>query len=221
MARLNELRKEQWDEIMRRSIYRVTVGLLNDRGLGGLTMARVAKAAEVSTGTLYNYVKDKDDLLSHVIDMTFEPIRRAIVAISERVLSPPDKLRALIVVIFKGFEDNKAMIAIMYQATASTLAAQRRKASIQETLLDMVLSILDEGMREGCFRQCDRVLAGRLIMAIMDGYLLSALDGGDRVGVGEKEALACADLLLNGLSTRSQADTRKGPDATNAAKRGK
>jgi len=221
MARLSELRKEQWDEIMRKSICRATLELLNSRGLGELTMERVAKAADVSTGTLYNYVRDKDELLAHVIDTTFEPIREALEEIADGALSPPDKLRALMVAVFNGFEDNRALIAIMHKATASALEAQRRKASIRETLLNLVISIVDEGLGKGHFRQCDRVLAGRLILAVIDGYLLSALDGEDRVNVGEKEALACADLLFNGLCASDRADTRKGSDTVNTSGRGK
>lgn len=218
MARMSESRKREWDEIMRRSIYGATVELLNDRGLAGLTMERVAKRAEVSTGTLYNYVKDKDDLLAHVVDTAFEPVREVLDRICGGTLSPPAKLRAFVSAMFRGFDDNRAVIAVIYQAASNAVEALRRKASIQETLLDLATGILSEGVDQGYFRQCDKALFGRLIIATMDGYFLSLLEEGDKIRVGQIEALACADLLLNGLLVRSQADTGGGP---NASKRGK
>ena len=71
MPTLAKKRKTEWDIMMKNAIFEATMAVLSEHGFEGLRMDRVAKAAEVSTGTLYNYFKNKDELLLHVMDSLF------------------------------------------------------------------------------------------------------------------------------------------------------
>ena len=51
------------------------MAVLRKYGVEGLRMDRVARAAEVAIGTLYNYVKDKDALIFNVVDTLCQPYR--------------------------------------------------------------------------------------------------------------------------------------------------
>lgn len=51
------------DESKIEAIFNATLGLVKDRGLAGITMCDISKAAEVATGTLYIYFRNKDELI--------------------------------------------------------------------------------------------------------------------------------------------------------------
>jgi AcrR family transcriptional regulator len=45
-------------------IYKATLTLVKERGLAGITMCDISKAASVATGTLYIYFKNKEELIN-------------------------------------------------------------------------------------------------------------------------------------------------------------
>jgi len=54
------------DENKTRLIFEAAVRLIKQTGVGGLTMARLAKEADIATGTLYIYFKNKEELLNEL-----------------------------------------------------------------------------------------------------------------------------------------------------------
>src|SRR5215217_576023 len=54
------------DPIKEQAILRKTMELVVKKGLDGLSMQKIARAAEVSPGTLYVYFKDREDLILQV-----------------------------------------------------------------------------------------------------------------------------------------------------------
>jgi AcrR family transcriptional regulator len=51
------------DEAKVAAIYKATLSLVKERGLAGITMSDISKAASIATGTLYIYFKNKDELI--------------------------------------------------------------------------------------------------------------------------------------------------------------
>lgn len=54
------------DETKIASIFKATLELVKARGLAGITMSDISKAASIATGTLYIYFKNKDDLIKEL-----------------------------------------------------------------------------------------------------------------------------------------------------------
>ena len=51
------------DESKIECIYNATLALVKEKGLAGITMCDISKAASIATGTLYIYFKSKDELI--------------------------------------------------------------------------------------------------------------------------------------------------------------
>jgi AcrR family transcriptional regulator len=45
------------------AIFKATLSLVKERGLAGITMSDISKAASIGTGTLYIYFKNKEELI--------------------------------------------------------------------------------------------------------------------------------------------------------------
>jgi AcrR family transcriptional regulator len=54
------------DDTKTEQVYAATLKLVEEMGVAGVTMRRVARKAKVATGTLYIYFKDKDELMNAV-----------------------------------------------------------------------------------------------------------------------------------------------------------
>ncbi|MCC7401719.1 MAG: TetR/AcrR family transcriptional regulator [Chitinophagaceae bacterium] len=52
------------DETKTAQIFSATLKLVQQKGLSGITMSEIAKAARIATGTLYIYFKNKPDLIN-------------------------------------------------------------------------------------------------------------------------------------------------------------
>ena len=51
------------DEAKIEAIYNATLSLVKEKGLAGITMSDISKAASIATGTLYIYFKNKEELI--------------------------------------------------------------------------------------------------------------------------------------------------------------
>jgi len=60
--------------LSRERVLRVAIELADERGLGELTMRKLAKQLGVEAMSLYNHVANKDDLLDGMIDIVFGEI---------------------------------------------------------------------------------------------------------------------------------------------------
>ena len=72
MSALIERRKAEWDLTMKSSISEAAISVFNEYGFAGLKMARVANAADVAKGTLYNYFTSKEDIYVEIIQNTLD-----------------------------------------------------------------------------------------------------------------------------------------------------
>jgi len=95
MAALAERRKELLDSMMKQAVYEGAVQVLTQHGLRGTTMDRVAAAAGMAKGSLYNYFRSKQDLLEFVHDRAIAPIQEAVSEVLEMQISAADKLSSI------------------------------------------------------------------------------------------------------------------------------
>ncbi|MHB8898703.1 MAG: TetR/AcrR family transcriptional regulator, partial [Thermoguttaceae bacterium] len=95
MPNLMARRKTLVDSMMRDAIYQGAVTVLAEHGLDGATMDRVAAAAGVAKGSLYNYFRSKDELLSFVHEKTIQPLVEANEAIAATDQSAAGKIEGM------------------------------------------------------------------------------------------------------------------------------
>lgn len=60
----NIWRMRHKDENKNESIFNATIDLINEQGLAGVSMSKIAKKAKVSASTIYVYFENKEDLLN-------------------------------------------------------------------------------------------------------------------------------------------------------------
>ncbi len=81
---IKELRKER--------VIGATIRCIVEKGLANMSIKDIAKEADVSTGIIYHYFKNKEDLLLQVIKSTFQKSHEQVMETVETLFSPVEKL---------------------------------------------------------------------------------------------------------------------------------
>jgi TetR/AcrR family fatty acid metabolism transcriptional regulator len=126
--------------------------VLSQKGYHKATMLEISEKAGVAEGTIYEYFKNKKDLLFSIPDKKFEGYQKML----EQVCEPKDPLRKLecfIAEYFRIFSSNSEFLTIyLYDLKLNkqfyTINAFSSLLNINKILYD----ILDEGKQLGVFR---------------------------------------------------------------------
>ena len=105
--RLIALRREQ--------MIKGAVQLFKQKGFPRTTTREIAKAAGFSIGTLYEYIRTKDDVLYLVCDSIYEHVKERLEQVLCREKGNVDSLKAAITNYFKVMDELQEEVLIMYQ----------------------------------------------------------------------------------------------------------
>ena len=179
MPRLSATRKELLTTMMKEAIFEAATSVLGEHGVAGMTMERVAAAAGLAKGSLYNYFQGKEDLLQFLRDRICQPLFQAIDEIAGNGLSPPEKLCS----ILREFSDHLAqhcgVIAMLLREDGGRRLVESSRQSGRQRVLAPVAAIFDQGVKQGYFRPLDATESACMVLACMNELFEMQLAGGD------------------------------------------
>ncbi len=195
-------RKAAWEDMMKQSIFEATVEVMKKHGPAGIRMDRVARAAEMATGTLYNYFKDKDALLLHVIDTLFEPYHEELQAVVTGKMSPPEKMGAYFRLTIRYLNEQRDIITIFMQAKDLGLkpdSGRNPEFDFRMAIIRIISEIIQEGIDKSVFRRCDTFQTAAMIFGATDGFIHLKIRGLIPERPVEEDVEICRALILPGL----------------------
>lgn len=199
MPRLTAIRKRALDEIMKEALFEATIAVLSEHGVKGLTMDRVAQAAGVAKGSLYNYFRSKKDLLEFVFAKVIDPIlqhlAKAVAVEQPAVEKLADFLRMLLDYAAKHADVLRLLID---DETAHGLL-QSSERSIRKAIGYQLAQIIRQGISEGAFRPGDP----RMLAIMFQGLYRGVFDSRPSLEsrrVREKIHALVMDNFLHGIT---------------------
>jgi AcrR family transcriptional regulator len=182
MGSLSEKRKAAVETMMKETIYEAAVTILLQYGLEGLTMDRVAEAAEMAKGTLYNYFQDKKFLQLYIFAKVSEPFNQQLSTIHRSNISPQEKLVKIMEVIFHGFEKNRQILVILSEGRIYNLKEYSKQLAkipefsgyeaTKEPIGKVIELVVREGIQTKQFHAFDPQFATDIIL----GAVTSVID---------------------------------------------
>lgn len=158
-------RKKAWEAITRQAIVDAAVRVISKSGVEGLKMETVAHEAGVAKGTLYQYFKDKQDLLRSTMEASVGPLFDEINAVLESNLSPREKLTRFINMHLGYFEEHRHLFRILlYDRHFVQSRCKRYGSERYRAFLERIASVLEEGMKSGEFRQAHSLRLAAILM---------------------------------------------------------
>ncbi len=181
--------REEWKRReYRRLILRAAERVIVHKGLSATTMDDVAREAEFSKATLYQYFAGKTGLLLEILANFFDEIAQGIQKISLGPESARDKLKESIRFYLEYNEQKENVARLLWMdrefrdKMGIFVAAERRLTSEADLkflddmkhrrtdILDGVARIIEEGVSSGEFREIDLTGAVTVIESLLQGF---------------------------------------------------
>jgi AcrR family transcriptional regulator len=171
MANLMAKRKTLVDSMMRDAIYEGAVAVLAEHGLNGATMDRVAAAAGVAKGSLYNYFRSKDELLTFVHEKTIQPLLDANEEVAASEQPAGTKIEAMLRNWRRYVGEHRATFQMLIKNSNCEGVLKEATLKKNEIVVDLIAGIIDEGIQSGEFRPVNARYAGEMLLAASKGSL--------------------------------------------------
>ncbi len=176
MSRLSEKKKALVEKMMRESVFSAAEDLLEEEGWKGTTMEKIAQKAGVSKGTVYNYFKDKKDILSSILDRNTEGIRQLVRSIDLDIETPRRILEAVLSRILEDIYRERSIIAATMQAYYEDAELRREwdhtcnnQSHPMWEIRAFLTRVIAKGVEAGEFRPVDPIMAEAMINATING----------------------------------------------------
>jgi AcrR family transcriptional regulator len=184
-----QLEREEWRRReYRRLILKAAERIIGRKGLSAMTMDDVAREAEFSKATLYQYFRSKGQLMLEILMNFYDEIEQGVRRISARPGVAGEKLKEGIrfYLRYNRRKENISQMLMMdraFQKKMTVIVSDRRKLTseadrrfLTETkakrldILAAVAGIIEAGVASGEFRAIDIPGAVTVLESLLQGY---------------------------------------------------
>jgi AcrR family transcriptional regulator len=171
MSGFADRQKEVKEQAAKEAIYEAALAVISEKGPEGLKIAGIAEAAGVATGTLYNYFRNKEELLYYVDRRLHDAVLAKTRGYADGEGAAVERLRGLTREVLSFCEryhlvfDLADDFGIVHQVPRDEKDGQLRTATAS------VKKILDDGVAEQTFRRVDTERAARVYVYAVIGIM--------------------------------------------------
>jgi TetR/AcrR family fatty acid metabolism transcriptional regulator len=176
MSRLSAAARRELVEERKLQILKAASRVFARKGFERATVSAVAREAGLAEGSIYNYFKNKDDLLASIPHLMVVPAVQPLVLEPDAPVPPAEQaLQALAHNIVAAIRQNADVVRVVLSALPS-MSAKSRRIYLEQTPF-YALSILEgfvvSQIKAGKFRaDLDPVLAARIFPGMLFAFLL-------------------------------------------------
>jgi AcrR family transcriptional regulator len=171
-------RKERITRTRRKQILRAALSVFSTKGYGESTMADVAQAAGVGVGTLYNYYKNKRDLLISMLERLL--VSEGLVNILDRMSSQSslDFMDSLLEERLEfAFGNAQTIMFLFFEIQRDAKLRQQYSRQVVGPMLARLEDYIRSQVKLGNFRNVDeRIIARTIVGSIIGSALLYRLE---------------------------------------------
>ncbi|MBN1853681.1 MAG: TetR/AcrR family transcriptional regulator [Pirellulales bacterium] len=171
MSKLMARRKRLVDSMMRDAIYEGALEVLEEFGLNGATMDRVAAAAGVAKGSLYNYFHSKDELLTFVHERTVQPLEETIQQIATTHQTAAEIIESMAHHWRRYVVEHRAAFQILIRNSNTEGILEEASTRTEQAMRDLIRKIILQGIEAGEFRPIQAQYVSEMILAAAKGLL--------------------------------------------------
>ena len=181
----------------RKRIIKAALDIFSRYGYAGSSMRMIAKSARISTGGLYLYFRNKEDLYMSLAKDRLDDFSEIMQKSVKRAENPAKALKAFITVNLDYAQKHRELILVEGKEHGFSSSVNIKNQFFQKQTR-LIESIIRKGITAGVFRRCNVKEAAKLIKCAIRGFILSMII--------EEQALFTAkdssELILQGLLRR-------------------
>jgi len=185
----------------RERIRNAAIRVFSRDGFHRARMAAIAEDAGVAVGTIYNYFKNKDDLLISVFEDGLLERMAFLEELGNTSLPLRDQIQHLLESHFNQMKDRRELAElILYERFHRGSRLQERILSLQRTIIGRIAEILEGGIEAGWLRPCNPEIVAQalfdLVQTMTACWVFSSDSSDNALAAAPKEL---ADLMWRGL----------------------
>lgn len=206
MTNLAERCRELAMSAMKDGIADAAIEVLKQHGYEGLTMDRVAEAAGVAKGSIYNHFRGKQELVAYVFNRTIDPAMESTEEITQRDVPAVEKLKVMLRTWFEFFASRRELFDFLFHEPAVREICFTAVRALDDITLGRIAAIIRQGIAEGVFRQVDANSAAEHIRGAANFVFERQLETGTTRSIDE--CVRCLlDVFLLGLKVEAKTQT--------------
>ncbi len=149
---------------MRDGLFEAAVAVIAQHGSAGLTMERLAIAARVAKGSVYNYFRSKRGLLQFVYQKAYEPISVQMHEIAASQQSARGKLEAMARMYFEHVNQERQLFDFLLNDASVRGLLKTEQDSLRARVIGVLAGIIEQGVAAGEFRPLDAKRVAEMVL---------------------------------------------------------
>ena len=138
--------------IRREQIVTAATKLFSEKGYHGTTTREIARESGLGTGTLYEYVNSKEDILYLVCDMIHTQLEDRLKMVSSQGARMIDRLPLILSGFFRVMDELQELVLLIYQETKSLPSDYMEYVlAREEKITSFFAELLQTGIEDGSF----------------------------------------------------------------------
>jgi AcrR family transcriptional regulator len=179
--------------------------LFAQKGYHNTTVRDIARLSNISTGSIYDYVKNKEDILFLVSQNFFVNLDKSVKKALHGLEDPLMKLKATIEATLSVIDNFHEYVLVTYRESKYFKKHDLIGIFKQEAFfIDIFLQIIVEGNRKGVFRVREPVVVANLLTMMTHCLALKRYNLKEYSLFSFKETLI--DLVLEGITKKGRSD---------------
>ncbi|MEL6187248.1 MAG: TetR/AcrR family transcriptional regulator [Myxococcota bacterium] len=142
------------------------------KGFHPTRMDDIARASELSKGGVYFHFKSKQEVFDSLVEDEFESSMGFLRSVVESEAPIADKLARIgqhYLQYFSSAPDAPRFFVVMGEMSLRDERLRRRLLEMQTAYVDMITSLIEQGIEEGLVEPVDARVAATILKAVVDG----------------------------------------------------
>lgn len=208
MARFIQEKKEIMEEMTKDAIIQAAFDILVERSWADFTMERLAKRAGIAKGTVYNYFKNKEDIIHFIILKRTAPMRDKILSLDYEKSDTVDLLSQILDILAKDLFENRLGVSAIVKALGGQSHRSGEEDQILGDIREKFLFTIERGINEGVFKKIDPIIVEEVIHSLFLG-MGQKISNGELVGMDKPFLEFLKEVIIAGLTAvRKENDSK-------------
>ena len=180
----------------RHEIFAASVHLFLEKGFRETSMREIAAAAGMGKSSLYDYFKTKDEILLWGVEDELFDLNVAAHEIVSQPVPATERLRQVMGRHLQFLVERKEFyLKLSFEVQRLAIESQKRIQVGRHAYQDLVRNLIDDGIREGSFRQVDSLLVARTLITALTPTVFTSRP----TGTPEEMLDMAFDIIMKGI----------------------
>lgn len=180
----------------RHEIFHQVAKIFLKKGFQETSMQEIAQAAGLGKSTLYDYFRTKDEILIYFFENQLNDMTAEAQKIALQNISADKRLRQIMEKYLENLLANKNLfLKLMQESQRLKPESQKSVQQKRYAYQDLVSALIDEGVREGVFRNINSLLAAQLLVSGISPIVF----GSRFIGTPDEMLNELLDIFFKGI----------------------